>query len=43
MEVDDPQYFKEQLYETFKKAGVLDNVKAALRKQLIDNLQGSQE
>ena len=31
------------MYETFKKAGILDNVKATLRKQLIDNLQASKQ
>lgn len=37
--IEDQDYFKQQLYEHFKKTGILDNLKASLRQQLADQLQ----
>lgn len=30
--MDDNEFYKKQLYENFKQTGVLDNLKATLRK-----------
>jgi hypothetical protein len=36
--IEDPENFKQQLYENFKKTGILDNLKAAMRQQLAEKL-----
>ncbi|KRX00471.1 hypothetical protein PPERSA_03204 [Pseudocohnilembus persalinus] len=40
---DDKNVYKQQLFENFKQTGVLNNLKATLRKQLIDKLQSSKQ
>ena len=35
---NDPDIFKNQLYENYKESGLLDTVKANMRKELVGNI-----